>query len=109
MVNQDFRVKLQLNLIHAFLGKIDPKVRGIQIDYQGDNHTKINCYFDGEVTEIDKNETCTIESEIISGFCSPYNKINVWFEIIRLDSPTPLPWDNSTEWFYLKKETWINL
>jgi hypothetical protein len=100
----DFRIRLRSNLVHAFIGKIDFRIRGIKVSYEDANNTSINCYFDGEVTEEDREEISEIETEIISDFCTPYNEINLWLEIIRLDSPNPLPQNNSAEWFYRRKE-----
>jgi hypothetical protein len=60
--------------------------------------------FDGEVTESIEEEIDEVESDIISALCTPYNETVVRFKCIRLDFPTPLPWNSSTRWFYLKKE-----
>jgi hypothetical protein len=102
--NQELRIKFQFHLIHAFIGKIDFKIRGIQSSYESINNTRVICYFDGEITEEDREEIAEVEDEIIAAFCSPYNATNIWFETIRLDSPNPLPQDNLAEWFYRRKE-----
>ena len=102
--SQDFYISLHFHLIYAFMSKIDFKIRGIKAKYEDSNSTKVICYFDGEVTEEDREEIAEVEDEIIAAFCSPYNAINIYFEIIRLDSPNPLPQNNSSEWFYRRKE-----
>jgi hypothetical protein len=101
---RDFRVRLYFYLVYAFMGKIDFRIRGIHIEYKDINNTKIDCYFDGEVTEIDLDEISEVETEIVCQFCSPYNEVNLWFEVIRLDSPDPLPCNLSQDWFYRRKE-----
>ncbi|AFY96062.1 hypothetical protein [Chamaesiphon minutus] len=83
-------ITLLLSLIHAFLGKIDSRIRGIQVIADGVT-IKVKCCFDDEITEVDQKEIDEIESEIISALCSPYNEVTVCFESIRLDSPTSLP------------------
>lgn len=98
-------MKLRSSLVHAFLGRIDSKVRGVQMSYENANDTKITCYIEGELTEEEREEICEIETEIICDFGTPYNEINIWVETIGLDSPKPLPHDYSAaEWFYIKKE-----
>ena len=102
----EFRMMLRSSLVHSFIGKIDFKVRGIQISYESANDTKITCYVEGELTEEEREEISEVETEIMCDFCTPYNEISIWIETIRLDSPNPLPQDYSApeEWFYRKKE-----
>jgi hypothetical protein len=101
----EFRMRLRSSLVHSFIGKIDSKIRGVQVKYEDVNSTKINCYIEGEFTEEEREEISEVETEIICDFCTPYNEINIWIEIIRIDSPNPLPQDYSApeEWFYRKK------
>ena len=103
MNNQDFRAKLYLSLTHSFLGKIDPRLRAIQMKFDNDQ-IRVICYFDGEITDDDIEEISEVEDVIISDFCTPYNKIMVLCECKRLDAPAELPCDKITEWFYLRKE-----
>jgi hypothetical protein len=102
----EFRMRLKTSLVHSFIGKIDAKIRAIQISYENANNTKINCYVDGELTEEELEEISEVETEIVCDFCTPYNEINIWIEIIRIDSPNPPPHDYFAlkEWFYRKKE-----
>jgi hypothetical protein len=100
----EFRMQLKTSLVHHFIGEIDCKIRGIQIQYENDNNTKINCYFEGELTEEEREDLSEVETGIACDFCTPYNEINIWFDTIRLDSPNPLPQNSSAEWFYRKKE-----
>jgi hypothetical protein len=103
MINQDFRAKLYFSLTRSFLGKIDSRLRAIQMKYDGDQ-IRIFCYFDGKITSDDMEEISEVEDGIISDFCTPYNEITVLCECERLDAPAELPWDKTTEWFYLRKE-----
>jgi hypothetical protein len=100
----EFRMKLRSSLVHHFIGKIDCKIRGIQSQYEDANNTQINCYIEGELTEEEQDDISEVETGIVCDFCTPYNEINIWFEIIRLDSPNNLPQNNSAEWFYRRKE-----
>ena len=100
----EFRMELRSSLVHHFIGKIDCKIRGIQSQYESANNTKIICYFEGELTEEEQEEISEVHTNVICDFCTPYNEICIWFELIRLDLPNPLPQNNSAEWFYRKKE-----
>jgi hypothetical protein len=68
----EFSMRLRSSLVHSFIGKIDPKIRGIQVSYENANDTKINCYVEGELTEEEREEISEVETEIVCDFCTPY-------------------------------------
>lgn len=84
----------------AFLGKIGLNIRGIQIEYEKQT-ILIRCFFDKNISDEDYEEIGEIETEMIS---SIYGNYNIVSSCIKIDSPNPLPWKDSTEWFYLRKE-----
>jgi hypothetical protein len=71
----EFRMRLKTSLVNAFIGKIDSKIRGIQMSYENTNDTKINCYIDSDLTEEEREDLSEVEDEIVCDFCTPYNEI----------------------------------
>ncbi|EKE05154.1 MAG: hypothetical protein ACD_19C00418G0002 [uncultured bacterium] len=98
MSNQ--RVEVLLCIQQALLGEVFPALRAIDISW-GEKMIKFIAYVDGIISDNDYDSLSCIETEIIACFSENYI-IN--YEIIRIDSPHPLPNKRGMECVYSRRE-----
>lgn len=67
----------------ALLGAVSPSLRRVAVDWT-DKAIKITSYFDGEISEKDKESMSCVEGEVLADF-SDYD---VRLDIIRQDAPS---------------------
>jgi hypothetical protein len=82
----------------SLLGEIGPQLRAVTVTY---NETSINLdsYFDGTITEADKESMSCVETELMALFPSQHTIV---VRLHRLDHPASIPKD--TTWVYYRRE-----
>jgi hypothetical protein len=86
-------------LPRTFFERIGSNMRAIQFEC-ADNLAIVRCYFDGEISEENLEDMDIAESELMADFHTAMARI----ECIRVDMPNPIIGNNSSEWFYIRKE-----
>ena len=74
-------------------------MRAIQFEHTDDMVT-VRCYFDGEITEEILGDMDEAETDLLSHF----NPAMAVIECIRVDMPNSIVGNNSSKWFYMRKE-----
>ncbi|MEO5990601.1 MAG: hypothetical protein ABIP68_03115 [Ferruginibacter sp.] len=89
-IGEDLRIRILLTTYNAILGKIDPGVRLISIDW-GKDYYIIKEYLDREVVEDDYEILKSISTEVISHFPQIF-KVEEFaeFSIDKVESIPPL-------------------
>lgn len=99
MTENELRIRVLLSLQTALLDEITPNIRGITCGWSNYLIT-INCYFDGEISEDDRESMECVATEVIANFSQ--HKISISSK--RLDIPEPLNPYTLSEWVYRRKE-----
>lgn len=95
--------KIKLAICQAFLGEINPSLRGVAFDLiHNENKVFIYFYHEGIVTDAIENHYSCIESEASNYFFYNGKLLDHDFSVIRIDSPEVLP--DHEYWVYIKKE-----
>lgn len=98
MENQ--RTSILLSLQRALLGHIPHALRSVTVGYKNiDNTLIIQCYFDGEISDEDKETMSEMHTEVLADFSED---TEVKLEIERLDQPEEMT--ILDDWVYLRKE-----
>ena len=82
----------------ALLGEVSPALRGVAFG-TGDRDIRIAFYFDGPVSEEDRESASCVVTEVIAAVPEDFN---VSEEVIRIDVPGRLP--DSEAWAYRRRE-----
>jgi 5-(carboxyamino)imidazole ribonucleotide synthase len=82
----NIRPLVLLSVQRALLGEISDAVRAVACGWS-ENSVAINCYFDGEITEDDRESMSCLETELLAGFPPEYE---VTVSLFRCDSPQSL-------------------
>ncbi len=75
-----------LSMNTALLGSVSPALRAAMIQWK-DKEFHLYFYYDGEISEEDRESAECVAEEVISDF--PRYKVNL--DIVRLDYPKPIP------------------
>jgi len=75
-----------------------PHLRAVTVSYT-DSSVQFEAYFDGEVTDEDREAMSLVEIEVMADFPSSHV---IRHELKRLDAPTLIPKDRM--WVYCRKE-----
>lgn len=82
-------VYIKLSLQRALLSEISSNVRSVQVDWsEGTNTIEIFFYFDGEISEEDKESACNVAGEVGGDFDE---ETRVLEKCIRKDFSLDLP------------------
>ena len=87
-----------LSLQRGLLGEIPPALRGVAVDWDA-RHVRIVGYFDGPISEEDRESMSVVETEVIADFPD----MVVTTDLVRRDAPTPLDWLRAVA--YSRRET----
>lgn len=92
------RTRILLSMMVALWGEVSSALRCVYVNW---NEKKIQLYFfyDGEITEEDRESAECIATEMIANF--PEHELEI--DISRLDFPKPFP-ANIGELIYLRRE-----
>ena len=93
------RTKVLLSVQTALLDEITPNIRGITCGWD-DSLITVHCYFQGEISEYDRESMECVATEVIANF--PEHKIDI--ESKQLNMPEPLTSYTLSAWVYRRKE-----
>ena len=85
MIKGEAIVRLEMSV--AMHGEISPPLRAVFVSY-GQANIHFDGYFDGEVSDDDRDSMSSVETELIAGH-SPIHRIT--HTVRRIDCPQPLP------------------
>lgn len=92
------RLDILFSVQRALLGEVRPNLRVVTANYD-DSHVVISFYFDGPVSDDDRETASEIETEVIAYF-PPAIKIAA--NCIRVDAPERIT--DGGLWIYARKE-----
>jgi hypothetical protein len=92
------RCDVLLALQHALLGEVPAQLRAVTVSYD-DTSIMFQSYFDGAITDEDRESMSLVETELMAAFPSTHT---IGHDIIRLDVPALVPKDRT--WVYHRKE-----
>lgn len=99
MPSIELRIRVLLSLQAALLNNISANIRGITCRWSTSEIT-IHCYFQGEISDDDRESMECVATEVIADF--PEHKISI--ECKRLDLPEPLNPHTLSAWVYRRRE-----
>ncbi|MCT4713942.1 hypothetical protein MUA01_02905 [Enterobacteriaceae bacterium H18W14] len=99
MNHSDLNGFFRLSLQRALLGKVTENIRGV-IASLDENNILLTFYYDGAITEEDKENASEIETEVIADFDEEFT---IDTSVKRFDYPQPIKLDNGFL-VYLRKE-----
>lgn len=82
----------------ALLGEVSPLLQGVAFSI-GTNDVRIAFYYDGPISEEDRESTSFVVTEVIVGFPST---IKVYEDVRQVDHPVGLP--HHDHWTYRRRE-----
>lgn len=94
MTDDEIALALQI----ALLGEVSAAMRGNSFMRRG-NDVTLRFYFDGPVSEMDRESASCVETELIAALPA---QAKVRTEIVRADAPAALP--ESGRWSYRRRE-----
>ena len=80
------RIRILLSAQRALLGEVPPSLRMAALDWD-ERWIYLRCYFDGLVSEEDRESMESITTEMTADF---FPELNVELQVIRLDVPSRL-------------------
>jgi hypothetical protein len=96
--NLPLRASLLLSALRALLGEVSPALRGVTIGWR-DHVILLRSYFDGPISEVDRDSMSSVGAEVIGDFSEPWT---IEDEVIRCDAPEPL--EGLVAWAYRRRE-----
>lgn len=78
------RTRILLSAQRALLGEVPPSLRMAALDWD-ENRIYLRCYFDGPVSEEDRESMESVTTEMIA---DSFPELNVELRVIRLDAPS---------------------
>ena len=100
MVEQEIRKRLLLSIQRALLDKIPCSLRGVTVGWDK-SEIIINCFFDGEISESDRELMEVAATEVIADFPSSYT---ISLDCFRKDAPEKIYPYTLKEWVYIRYE-----
>ena len=94
----DRKSEILMTVQQALLGEVSAQLRAITVSY-GDLILHLDCYYDGEIQEDDRESMSCVETELMAHFPANYQ---VTCDIHRHDYPAPIPKD--VIWAFFRKE-----
>jgi hypothetical protein len=92
------RLDVLFSVQRALLGEVRPNLRAVTANYD-DCHVLVTLYFDGPISDGDRETTSEIETEVIAYFPSTIEVRANW---IRADAPGRI--DDAGLWIFARKE-----
>src|SRR3981189_3180622 len=92
------RVSVLLSVHRALLGEVGSRLRGVRVSYD-DANIRIEAFFDGKITEVDRASMAEVEAEVYADFHQDHT---VTCDVLRLDAPARFPQDGL--WIYRRWE-----
>ena len=87
-----------LSVQRSLIGEITPDLRGVTLSLS-EKKLNIVSYFDGEISEDDKELTCCAETEVMADYSKDFD---IKWEVQRVDFPKKLTCLD--RWVFLRKE-----
>lgn len=91
-------IDARLSLQRALLGEVSPQLRAVVFSII-DRTIDVRFYFDGVISENDKESASCVETEILADY-DPEDSVTV--RCIRLDFPDPI--NDGGTWVYQRRE-----
>ena len=88
-----------LSAQRALLGEVPPSLRMAALDWD-EKWIYLRCYFDGPISEEDRESMESVTTEMIADF---FPELNVELQVIRLDVPSRVK-QPATAVAYLRRE-----
>ena len=82
----------------ALLGAVSSRLRAVTVTFT-DTSLQFICYYDQQITDLDKEAISEVETELIAYFPDAHD---ISYEIVQLDFPKQIPKDCS--WIYYRSE-----
>jgi hypothetical protein len=95
---RQLRAQVLLSVQRALLGEVSSALRGVTVGWQ-DQVIELRAYFDGPISEDDRESISCVGSEVIADFPDPWT-INE--EAVRRDAPEPM--ECLETWAYRRRE-----
>lgn len=92
------RCEVLLSIQKALLGEIPPSLRAVTVSWN-ETDLKFFCYFDGPISEEDKESMSCVETELIADL--PEDN-NISYDVIRIDAPQRI--EAEGVWVYARRE-----
>jgi hypothetical protein len=92
------RSTVLIALQQALLGEIASHLRAVTVEYD-DQSVHFTAYFDGDVSEDDRESLSCVESEVMAALPASNS---VTHDVTRLDVPVPIP--KNRTWVYHRAE-----
>jgi hypothetical protein len=88
------RTSVLLSIQRALLGEVRPTLRCVTVGWDSDS-IRILCYFDGEISEDDRESMECVLTEVIASF-PPSEGDRIQLDCVRRDAPGPIDFLKST-------------
>ncbi len=82
----EFRRCVLLSVQRALLGEVPPALRGVTLGWD-DRLIYLRCYFDGPISEEDRESMELVATEVMADF---FLERNVELQVVRQDAPSRL-------------------
>ncbi|SFU58588.1 hypothetical protein [Nitrosospira multiformis] len=82
----------------ALLGEISARLRAVTVAYD-DTSIHLTCYYDGEITDADREAMSCVETELMAVFPETHT---ITYNVQRKDYPDPIP--KEVTWAFFRKE-----
>lgn len=93
------RASLLLSVNRALWGEVGPALRAVHVAANG-AAIMLRFYFDGHVTETDRESASCVAAEVVADF--PDSTIKE--QIMRLDAPQSIPYEDGWQIVYMRRE-----
>lgn len=94
----DRRHQVLVAVQQALLGEVSAQLRAVIVSYD-DSSIHLDCYFDGDISDADREAMSCVETELIAGFPEAHS---VTHSVNRADYPNPIPKEGI--WAFFRKE-----
>ena len=85
-------------LQQALLGEVSARLRAVTVAHD-DTSIHFDCYYDGEISDEDREAMSCVETELMSMFPSTHR---ITYQLHRKYFPDPIPKDKT--WAFFRKE-----
>lgn len=92
------RYQVLVGVQQALLGEVSAHLRAVTVSYD-DTSIHLDCYYDGEITDDDREAMSCVETELMAVFPETHT---VTHSVQRRDYPDPIP--KETIWAFFRKE-----
>jgi hypothetical protein len=96
----EIRNSVILSVQRALLGEVSPALRGVTVGWN-DNSINILCFFDGFISEEDREAMSCVETEVMADF----SEFEIKLSPLRCDAPKQMK--SLDAWVYRRSENML--